>query len=210
MASYLPNIPLPTKIVTRILEPIDVARSSVKTRTSPRLMLTCVGLCRMRSTAWPRAQIPDSGVNLASIGRRNDDGNFTFRHGTARTVDRSHATGQVSPHGRGHVARKISVRLTLLLQRPSVVRTGRHSLTTVACSPGGNLTSAAMHLPPRYRLSRGSAESDRHNVPQPPGIRGGVGRVPSIGADVLLLNTSFAAPALLEILDREGAGRHRL
>ena len=33
---FPPNVPLPTKIVTQVLEPIDVWRSSARTPTSPR------------------------------------------------------------------------------------------------------------------------------------------------------------------------------
>ena len=49
------NVPLPTKIVMQVLEPIDIRRaSSARTPTSTRSTPTCAASCSVRSTTWPR------------------------------------------------------------------------------------------------------------------------------------------------------------
>ena len=50
----------------------------------------------------------------------------------------------------------------------------------------------------------GATENHRDHVPQPPRLRRGTGRGQPDRADVLLLNTSFAGPALAEVVEREG------
>jgi hypothetical protein len=82
------NMPLPTKIVTQVLQPIDISPHSVTIPASRRSTRTCASSCTAPSTGWPASVV--AYLRLTHWPRQNR------RTASARLSGRCNAT-PISP-----------------------------------------------------------------------------------------------------------------
>ena len=194
---FPPNIPLPSKIVTQVLDPIDVVAEfgedpdvdevDLHVRAVMQAALDETGQANAGSRCWVERRGRHAGAS---------------RDAVASPVDRTDAPRQVSAHGSGdaargpHCDRRLRRRRARCPDRPGIIDE-RGTLTWKQLDARIDALGVALQeLRPRTvavmcRNHRGFVEA--------------LVAANRIGADVLLLNTSFAGPAMAEVIEREGA-----